>query len=79
MISINGKDTKVCIKNMSVWNSFEKMKLQLCFFFKKPSLVSVCNDVLLLNPLYKSYFRVMIVTVNCVLNKHNHGLPLKIV
>ena len=77
MISVNGKDTKVCMKNMSVWNSFEKNAT--LFYLKQPSLVSVCNDVLLLKPLYKSYFRVQLVTVNCVLNKHNHGLPLKLV
>ena len=28
------------IKNNGVWHSFEKMKPQLCFFFKKPFLVS---------------------------------------
>ena len=25
---------KICIKNMGVYNSFEKMKPQLCFFLK---------------------------------------------
>ena len=29
-----------CIKNIGVLHSFEKMKPQLCFFFKKPSLVT---------------------------------------
>ena len=40
MISFNGK---ICIKNLGVWHSFEKMKLQLCFFLKKPSLVFIEN------------------------------------
>ena len=26
----------LCIKNMGVYHSFEKMKPQLCFYFKKP-------------------------------------------
>ena len=30
---------KICIKNMGVYHSFENIKLQLCFFLKKPSLV----------------------------------------
>ena len=29
---------KICIKNMDVYHSFEKMKPQLCFFLKKASL-----------------------------------------
>ena len=31
----------ICIKNIGVWHSFEKMKPQLCFFLKKPFLVKV--------------------------------------
>ena len=29
----------ICTKNIGVWHSFEKMKPQLCFFFKKLFLV----------------------------------------
>ena len=35
---------ETCIKNMGVYHSFDKMKPQLCFFFKKPSLVNIDND-----------------------------------
>ena len=38
---------KVCIKNMGVQHSFEKMKPQLCFF-KKPSLVVRCSFIVAL-------------------------------
>ena len=32
----------MCIKNMGVWHSFEKMKPQLCFFLKNlPSRVKL--------------------------------------
>ena len=34
-----------CIKNIGVWHSFEKMKLQLCFFLKKTfSSLYIPND-----------------------------------
>ena len=40
---------KVCIKNMGVYHSFEKLKQQLCFFLKKTSSLcdafTYCGDV----------------------------------
>ena len=32
-------EIKICIKNIGVQHSLEKIKLQLCFFLKKPFLV----------------------------------------
>ena len=40
------------MKNTSVWHSFEeKMKPQLCFFLKKPSLVLIFSYPKTLKPL----------------------------